>query len=155
MGKWAYIVSLAKRLLFYFIRRKVKEYTEEHEEEEEVETEIQYENYSGRITIDFESDTGNFTVETDIRETSIETVTSLGGLIFLLSEGTITPYIYEALGTWAGSDDERIAFNEYIATYINTLTREVTESRANMEEDDEIAVDASRVFNFKGLYDRE
>ena len=96
-----------------------------------------------KILIEYDELSGNFTVETKISDMSDASAEVIAILMFSESVGALTPYFYEALTLWAGTDIEKAEFNNKVAEIIMSLTEESIKGLSKGSP----AVRASQVFN--------
>ena len=61
-------------------------------------------------------------------------------------------FLYEALRLWAGSEDDKVEFNVRTMLELNKLDSLIIDSEPDEPiEDEDVAVSASSVFNFKEM----
>jgi len=102
---------------------------------------------SGKIIIDYDSETGDFQVESKVDDLSDDSVEILALLIFHITKGDLESFIFESLRIWAGDDDQKIAFNVKVALQSQKIDNMLIEE--TKEQKNKVAVSASQVFNFR------
>lgn len=118
---------------------------------EEVEEKIEEEltrKPSGTLIVNYYSDNGDFTVATEIQDTSDESAGMMSLLMMHMQTEDFQSFIYEALRLWAGDDDDKIKFNVTMMLESKKLDSLVLETPESVED---VAVSASTVFNFKEM----
>ena len=103
---------------------------------------------SGRIVIDYDSQTGDFQVESQIDDLSNDSVEILALLIFHITKGDLESFIFESLRIWADDEDEKIDFNVKVALQTQKLDSMIIDE-TKVKEKNKVAVSASQVFNFR------
>jgi len=104
---------------------------------------------AGKILIEYNSGTGNFTVLSEIDDLSEDSVNILSYLIFHISQGELENFIYESLKMWAGDDPEKKAFNEQLVNQMQKLHSFVLDQK--VQSGGRVASPASQVFNFRRM----
>ena len=110
---------------------------------------------AGKILIEYNAKSGDFTVLSDIDDLSEDSVNVLSYLIYHISQGELENFIYESLKLWAGDDPEKIRFNEQLADQMKNLHSFVLAQQGQEEQptpsEGRVASPASQVFNFRGM----
>lgn len=100
---------------------------------------------SGEILIKFDGEDGNFIVESNIKDLSDRSAEVLSLIILHMSEGNLNYFVSNSIEEWAGEDEERLIYNQKLALYLENLN-EISKNNKN-----QVAVSASKVFNFKDM----
>ena len=108
---------------------------------------------SGFINIDFDVETGDFHVYSEINDTSNESVEILGLLLYYMTNGGLDAFIHESLSLWSGDDPERIKYTLMVLEYVRQLDDMILQTK-NLNQEDatkKVAVSASKVFNLRDI----
>jgi hypothetical protein len=104
---------------------------------------------SGTIVIDFFSDNGDFNVYSNIDDTSDEAVNVLSLLLYHMDAGELSSFVVQSLRLWADNDDEKIEFNAKTLLKMVEYDNLLIDVENKDESLEEVAVRASKVFNFR------
>ncbi len=109
---------------------------------------------SGRITIEYDSESGDFNVLSEIYDYSDDSLDILSLLLFHMKHGGLESFIYESLGLWAGQDEEKVNFIVNVGLkhheMENTMASE-SQEEGQQDRKTNVAVSASKVFNFRDM----
>lgn len=142
--------SIAEVKMFRRIFEKIrKEKIKPEEVEEKVEEELTRKP-SGTLIVNYHADNGDFTVATEIHDTSDESAGMMSLLLMHMQTEDFQSFVFEALRLWAGDDDEKIRFNVQMMLESKKLDSLVIDTPAS-EPAEDVAVSASTVFNFKEM----
>lgn len=132
-----------KKLLNRIRKEKIKP--------EEVEEELKRKP-SGYIVVNYFADNGDFTVSTEIDDVSESSSSMLALLMTHMTTDDFQSFLYEALRLWAGNEDDKVEFNVRTMLELNKLDSLIIDSVPDEPiEDEDVAVSASSVFNFKEM----
>jgi len=98
----------------------------------------------GVLSIGYEVEAGDLSVDVDITDKGDVSVELLALILFQLENGTLSSFFYQALIVWAEENPERLIFNEAVGTRIGEL-------RGSEVGERKLAVDPSAVFNFRDM----
>jgi len=139
-----------KKLLQEIRRKKI--------EPEQIEEELTRKP-SGMFIVNYYADNGDFTVATEIGDTSEESASMLALLMMHMTSPDFESFLFESLRVWAEDDDDKIEFN--VKTMLESKKLDNLVLDLPKEEDglpppefDDVAVSASTVFNFKEMRQR-
>jgi len=104
---------------------------------------------SGTIVIDFFSDNGDFNVYANIDDTSDEAANVLSLLLYHMDAGELSSFVVQSLRLWADNDDEKIEFNAKTLLKMVEYDNLLIDVENKDESLEEVAVRASKVFNFR------
>jgi len=104
---------------------------------------------AGTIVIDFFSDNGDFNVYANIDDTSDETANVLSLLLYHMDAGELSSFVVQSLRLWADNDDEKIEFNAKTLLKMVEYDNLLIDVENKDESLEEVAVRASKVFNFR------
>lgn len=127
-----------------FFKRAKQEKIEPENTEEEITRKP-----SGTIVIDFFSDNGDFNVYANIDDTSDEAANVLSLLLYHMDAGELSSFVVQSLRLWADNDDEKIEFNAKTLLKMVEYDNLLIDVENKDESLEEVAVRASKVFNFR------
>ncbi|NVM35823.1 MAG: hypothetical protein HWN81_09520 [Candidatus Lokiarchaeota archaeon] len=118
-------------------------FSKQEEEEQEIEQD-QQEYYSGQILIQFDSETSEFEINTDIKDLSDNSIETLSLFLLHLIQGNLISSVTKSIEEWAAKDQNKLDYNRKVGLYLQMLSNSINSKN-------QVAVSASKVFNFKGL----
>lgn len=118
-------------------------FSKQEEEEQEIEQD-QQEYYSGQILIQFDSETSEFEINTDIKDLSDNSIETLSLFLLHLIQGNLISSVTKSIEEWAAEDQNKLDYNRKVGLYLQMLSNSINSKN-------QVAVSASKVFNFKGL----
>jgi len=100
---------------------------------------------SGEISIKFNGEDGNFIIESNIKDLSDKSAEILSLIILHMREGNLNYFLSNSIEEWAGEDEEKLIYTQKVALNLENLN-EISKENQNI-----VAVSASKVFNFKDM----
>jgi len=144
--------------IFNILKKRLKQKEPEEEEEEVLTTEegTFLDNPCVLIEVDEE---GDFVVGFDATTTTLEAVSSIGNLIFLINSGSLSAFFVKSLQLWTEEveGEEREERETFVTLIFAQWNETHTEHEGMLEKlqetqqnsDSQSAVDPSRVFNLR------
>lgn len=95
---------------------------------------------------------GNFEAVSDIHDMSEDSATFLALLLISINNGGLESVIYEGINEWVGDNKKRKQFTILLASLLEKTEAYYQNQQEQLSEPS--AVDPSRVFNFRGMYEQ-
>jgi len=111
-------------------------------------TYIEDKDLSCLITVRLDSSTGDFNVIIDPIDTSADSASVTGLIMYLLNSGKLSTFFVDAYDFWQKEDPKRIAFTERVMEEWLSTAKLYQEGEATYQQD-AVAIKATEVFSTK------